>query len=107
MQNLLSFSLLSKNIKIKIRRTKILPLVLRGCETWSLTMRKECRLRVLENKVLRKIFRPKMDKVIVQWRELQNEKLNNLYFSPNIIWVIKLGRMGGACSRYGEELRCI
>jgi len=63
MQNLLSSSLLSKNIKIKIYRTIILPLVLYGCETWSLTLREERRLRVFENRVFRRIFGPKRDEV--------------------------------------------
>jgi len=62
-QNLLSSSLLSKNIKIKIHRTIILPVVLYGCETWSLTLREERRLRVFENRVLRRIFGPKRDEV--------------------------------------------
>ena len=62
-QNLLSSSLLSKNIKIKIYRTTILPVVLYGCETWSLTFREELRLRVFENRVLRRVFGPKMDEV--------------------------------------------
>jgi hypothetical protein len=61
-------------------------------------MRKECRLSVFENRVLRRIFRPKRDKVTVQWRELHNEEHNDLYSSPNIIRMIKLERMGGACS---------
>ena len=62
-QNLLSSSLLLKNIKIKIYRTVILPVVLYGCEAWSLTLREEHRLRVFENRVLRKIFGPKRDEV--------------------------------------------
>jgi len=62
-QNLLSSSLLSKNLKIKIYRTIILPVVLYGCETWSLTLREECRLKVSENRVLRRIFGPKRDEV--------------------------------------------
>jgi len=66
-------------------------------------MRKECRLRVFENRVLRRIFRPKRDKVTVQWRELHNEEHNDLYPSPNIIRMIKLGRIGEACSRYGGQ----
>ena len=64
MQNLLSSSLLSKNLKIKIYRTIILPVVLYGCKTWSLTLRDERRLRVFENRVLRRIFGPKRDEVI-------------------------------------------
>jgi hypothetical protein len=62
-QNLLSSRLLSKNLKIKIYRTIILPLVLYGCETWSPTRREERRLRVFENRVLRRVFGPKMDEV--------------------------------------------
>jgi hypothetical protein len=62
-QNLLSYSLLSKNLKIKIYRTIILPVVLYGCETWSLTLREESRLRVFENRVLRKVFGPRRDEV--------------------------------------------
>ena len=76
MQNLLSSSLLTKNLKIKIHRTIILPLVLYGCETWSLTLWEECRLRLTENRVLRRIFGPKRDEVSGEWRELHNEKLN-------------------------------
>ena len=63
MQNLLSYSLISKNLKIKIYRTIFLPVVLYGCEIWSLTLREKCRLRVFENRVLRRIFGPKMDEV--------------------------------------------
>jgi hypothetical protein len=85
--------LLSKNIKFKIYRTIIVPVVLYGCETWSLTLREEYRLKVFENRVLRKIFGPKRHKVTGQWRKLHNEELNNLYSSPNIIQVIKLRRM--------------
>ena len=71
-QNLLSSRLLPKNLKIKIYRTIILPVVLYGCETWSLTLRKECRLRVFENRVLKRIFRPKKDEVKGEWRKLHN-----------------------------------
>ena len=88
-QNLLSSRLLSKNLKIKIYRTIILPVVLYGCETWSLTLREECRLRVFENRVLRKIFGPKMDEVTGEWRKLYNEELNDLYTVPNIVRVVK------------------
>jgi hypothetical protein len=66
-QNLLSSSLLSKNVKIKIYRSVILPVVLYGCESWSFTLREECRLRVFENRVLRRIFGPKRDEVTKEW----------------------------------------
>ena len=69
-QNLLSSSLLSKKLKIKIYRTIILPVVLYGCETWSL--REKRRLRVFENRVLRRLFGPKRDEVIGEWRKLHN-----------------------------------
>ena len=62
-QNLLSFSLLPKNLKIKIYRSTVLSVVLYGCETWSLTLREELRLRVFENRVLRRIYGPKRDEV--------------------------------------------
>ena len=88
-QNLLSSSLLSKNLKIKIYRTIILPIVLYGCETWSLTLREEQRLRVFENRVLRRIFGPKRDGVTGEWRKLHNEELNDLYCLPSIVRVIK------------------
>ena len=89
MQNLLSSGLLSKNTKIKIYRTIILPVVLYGCETWSLTLREERRLRVFEDRELRRIFGPKRDEVTRKWRKLQDEELNDLYFSPSIVQVIK------------------
>jgi hypothetical protein len=92
-QNLLSSSLLSKNVKIKIYRTIILPVVLYGCESWSLTLKEENRLRVFENKVLRRIFAPKRDEVTREWRRLHNKELYALYSSPNIIWVIKSRRL--------------
>jgi len=104
-QNLLSSRLLSKNLKIKIYRTVTLPAVLFGCETWSLTLREERKLRVFENMVLRRISRPRRDKVTGEWRRLHNEELNDLYSSPNIVRVIKLRRMrwAGHVARMGEE----
>ena len=89
----MSSSLLSKKLKTKIFRTITLPVVLYGCETWSLTLREERRLRVFENRVLRKVFGPKRDEVAGEWRKLHNEELNDLYSSPNIIRVIKSRRM--------------
>jgi hypothetical protein len=67
----------------------MLPVVLYGCESWSLALREECRLRVFENKVLRRIFGPKRDEVTGDWRGLHNKELYALYSSPNIIRVIK------------------
>jgi hypothetical protein len=72
-----------------------LPVVLYGCETWSLTLREEHRLRVFENWVLRRIFGPKRDAVTGEWRKLHNVELHNLYSSPNIIRMIKSRRMRG------------
>jgi hypothetical protein len=88
-----SSSLLSKNLKIKIYTNIILLVVLHGFETLSLTLRKERGLRVFENRVLRRIFGPKRDEVTRDWRKLRNEKLNNLYSSPNIVRVMKSRKM--------------
>ena len=93
LKNLLSSSLLSKNIKISIYRPIIMHIVLHKCETLLLTLREECSLRVFENRVLRRIFGPRRDEVTGDWRKLHNEELNDLYSSPNIIWVIKSRRM--------------
>jgi hypothetical protein len=79
-QSFLSSRLLSKNLKIRIYQTIILPVVLYGCETWSLTLREEYRLRASENRVLRRIFGPKRDEVTGEWRKLHNEELHDLYF---------------------------
>jgi hypothetical protein len=91
-QNHLSSRLLSRNVKI-----------LYACETWSLTLREEHRLRVFENRVLRRIFGPKRDEATVGWRKLHNEELHNVYSSPSIIrmmnprrirWTWHVARMG-------------
>ena len=92
-QNIFSSSLLYKNIKIKIYRNINFLVVLYGCETWSLILREERRLRVFENRVLRRIFRSRRDEVTGEWRKLHNEELNDLYCSPNIVRVIKWRRM--------------
>jgi hypothetical protein len=94
--------LLSKNTKIRVYRTVILPVVLYGCETWSLTLKEEQRLKVPENRVLRGIFGPKRDEVTGKWRRLHNEELNDLYSSPNIIRVIKSRRM-----RWAGHVACM
>jgi len=78
--------LLSKNLKIKIFRTIILPVVLYGCETWSLKLREERRLRVFENRVLRRIFGPKRDEV-TEWRKLNNEELKICIPHPILCWL--------------------
>jgi hypothetical protein len=70
---------LSKNLKIKIYKTIISPVVLYGCETWSLTLREEHRLKVFKNRALRRIFGLKRDEMVGEWRKLHNEKLHNLY----------------------------
>jgi hypothetical protein len=102
----LSSSLLSRNVKAKIYKTIILPVVLYGCETWSLTLREEHRLMVSENRVLRRVFGPKRDEVTGDWRKLRNEELHILYSSPNIIRQIKSRRLrwAGHVARKGEEM---
>jgi hypothetical protein len=87
-QNLLSSRLQSKNLKIRIYETITLPVVLHGCETWSLTL-KEHGLRVFENRVLRRIFGPRSDEVTGEWRKPHNEELRDLYSSPSIIRLFK------------------
>ncbi|KAJ4430966.1 hypothetical protein ANN_19559 [Periplaneta americana] len=92
-EKLLSSSLLSKNLKVRIYKTTILPVVLYGCETWTLTLREEQRLRVFENKVLRKIFGAKRDEVTGEWIKLHSAELHALYPSPDIIRNIKSRRL--------------
>ncbi|KAJ4426792.1 hypothetical protein ANN_26591 [Periplaneta americana] len=94
-----------KNLKVRIYQTVILPVVLYGCETWTLTLREEQRLRVFENKVLRKIFGAKSDEVTGEWRKLHNTELHALYSSSDIIRTIKSRRLRltGHVARMGES----
>jgi hypothetical protein len=89
----LSSRLLSRNVKVKIYKTIILPVVSYGCETFSLKLREEHRLKVFENRVLRKIFEHTRDEVTGEWRKLHSEELNNLYSSPDIIRQMKSRRI--------------
>jgi len=104
-QNPLSSRLLYKNFKIKIYRTIILPVVLYVCETWSLTLREQRRLRLFENRLLRRIFGPKRNELKGEWRKVHNEELSDLYSSRNIVRVIKPRRMRwvGYVARMGER----
>jgi hypothetical protein len=86
---LLSFLLLSEDVKVKICKTIILPVILYGCETWSLTLREEHRQRALEKRVLRRIFKPKGDEVMGDWRYFNSEELHKLYSSSDIIRQMK------------------
>jgi hypothetical protein len=101
----LSSRLLSRNVKVKIYKTIILPVVLYGCETWFLTLREGHRLRVSENRVLTRISGPKRDEVTGEWRKLHNEELHTLYSALNIIRQIKSWglRWAGHVARMGED----
>ena len=91
-QTLLSSRLLSKNLKIKIYKTIVLPVVLYGSETWSITLKEEYRLSIFEKRILRRIFGPRRDGN-GEWRRLHNEELHSLYRSPNIVRAIKPRRL--------------
>jgi hypothetical protein len=97
--------LLSKNLKIKIYRTILLPVVLYGCETWSLTLREERRVRAFEHRALRRVFGPKRDKATGEWRKLHNKELNDLYSLPNTVQVVKSRQMRWAehVAHMGED----
>jgi hypothetical protein len=98
----LSSRLLSRNIKVKTYKTIILPVVLYGCETWSITFREEHRLWVFENRVLRRMSGPKRDEVMEEWRKLHSGELHNLYQSPDITRQMKSRRM-----RWARHVACI
>jgi hypothetical protein len=102
-QNRLSSRHVSKNLKIKMYKTVIFPVMLYGCETWSLTLGEEHRLRVFENRVLMKIFGPKREED-GSWRKLRNDELHELYSSPNMVRVIKARRLrwAGHVARMGD-----
>jgi len=97
-----------QKFKIKVYRTIILPVVLYGCKTWSLTLREERRLRVFESRVLRRVFGSKRDEVTGEWRKLYNEELRDLYFLSNIVRVVKSRRMRwvGHVARMGRGEVC-
>jgi hypothetical protein len=101
-QSILSFCLLSRNVKVKIYKATIPTLVLCGFETWSLTLREEHRLRVFENRVLRRIFGPKRGEVMGEWRKLHSGELHNLCSLPDIIRQIKSRRM-----RWAGHVACM
>ena len=104
-QTLLSSRLLSKSLKIKIYKTIIMPVVLYGSETWSLTLRQECRLRVFENRNLRRISWPKIG-ANEDRRRLHNEELHSLYRSPNIARMIIIQNIKMACIQNGRRQEC-
>jgi hypothetical protein len=96
---------MSTSLKSRIYKAVIVPVVLYGCETWSLTVRGEHKLRVFENRVLRRIFEPKRNGVKGGWRKIHNAELHNLYSTPNIIRTIKSMRMrwAGYVARMGPR----
>jgi hypothetical protein len=100
--DLLSSCLLCRNLKVKVYKTIILPVVLYGCETWSLTLREQHRLRAFENRVLRRIFGTKRDEVTGEWSKLSNRELHNLCSSPDINRRIKSRRM-----RWAGHVACV
>jgi hypothetical protein len=101
-QSLLSSRLLSRNVKVKIYKTIIQPVVFYGCETWSLTLREDHRLRVFENRVPSRIFGPERDEVTGELRKLHNEELYNLYSYPDVIRQVKANEVGRAYGTHGR-----
>jgi hypothetical protein len=101
------FQFAIQNLKIKIYRTIILTVILYGCETWSLTLREERRLRVFVNRVLRRVFGPKRDEVTGEWRKLHNEELSDPVLLTHYCagGKIEKNEMGGARGAYGGEER--
>jgi hypothetical protein len=108
-QSVISSHFLSRNLKVKIYKTIVQPIVLCECETWSVTLREEHRLRVFENGVLRRIFGPKRDEVTGEWRKLYSGELHNLYSSPDIVRQIKSRRMSWVehVARVGGGRKCM
>jgi hypothetical protein len=98
------FQFAPKNVKIKIYRTIILPVVSYGCETWSLILREECRPRIFGNRVLRRIFCPKRDNVTGDWRKLHKKALYVVYSAPDTIRVMKSRKLkwAGHVARMGR-----
>jgi hypothetical protein len=105
----LSSHLFPKNFEIKIYKITILPDVLYVCETWSLKLREEHTLRVLRNRVLRRLFGPKRKEVVEGWRRRHTEELHNMYTSPNIVRMIKSRRMRWAehVAEHDRDEKCI
>jgi hypothetical protein len=99
------FQTLSRILLLLQQYFVILPVLLYGCEIWYLTVREEHKLRVFENRMLRRIFGPKRDGAMGGWRKLHNEELHNLYSSPSIIIIIKSRRMrwAGHVAQMGEK----
>jgi len=104
-QKLLTSRLISSKLKLKIYGTVILPVILYGCESWSTTLADEHKLRVFENKILRKIYGPKRDETTGEWRRLHNEGLHGLYDSPDVVKVMKSRRLRWASHVVGGKRR--